>query len=111
RAEARPTLGRPDVSFVIGHRGLDRLPLLLETLRSIAGQRDAAIECIVVEQAAAREIEVPSWCRYLFAECSTDYNRAAALNAGARAARGALVIVHASDIVVPARAAQEAVAR
>jgi hypothetical protein len=85
--------------------------LLLETLRSIAGQQDAAIECIVVEQAAAPEIEVPSWCRYLFAECSTDYNRAAAFNAGAHAARGTFVILHDNDIVVPARYAAEVVAR
>ena len=102
-----------DVSFVIGHRGLDRLPLLRETLRSIAGQEGAAIECVVVEQAAEREVErhLPSWCRYLFTECTTDYNRAAAFNAGARAARGTFVILHDNDIVVPARYAAEVVAR
>src|SRR5262245_26903383 len=43
QAEDRPASGAPEVSFVIGHRGLDRLPLLQQTLRSIAGQRDAAI--------------------------------------------------------------------
>lgn len=105
--------GAPEVSFVIGHRGLDRLPQLLTTLRSIAGQRGAAFECIVVEQATAPEVEqrLPSWCRYLFCECRTDYNRAAAFNAGAAMARGAVVILHDNDIVVPARYAAEVVAR
>ena len=103
----------PAVSFVIGHRGLDRLPHLQATLRSIAGQRDVAVECIVVEQAAQREIEryLPSWCRYLFTECVTDYNRAATLNAGTAAARGTLVILHDNDMVVPARYAAEVAAR
>src|SRR2546423_8870883 len=40
----------PIVSFVIGHRGIERLPHLLSTLRSIAGQSGIAFECIVVEQ-------------------------------------------------------------
>jgi hypothetical protein len=103
----------PEVSFVIGHRGFDRLPLLLETLDCIAGQRDAAIECIVVEQAAAPEMrtQLPPWCRYLFTECTTDYNRAAAFNAGAREAKGTFVILQDNDIVVPARYAAEVVAR
>jgi len=30
---------RPNVSFLIGHRGVERLPLLLMTLKSIAGGR------------------------------------------------------------------------
>ena len=51
RAGRRPT--RRQVSFLIGHRGLERLPNLLATLRSIAGQSEAAIECIVIEQSAA----------------------------------------------------------
>lgn len=103
----------PEVSFIIGHRGLGRLPQLLTTLRSIAGQRGVAFECIVVEQAAAPEAKdrIPAWCRYLFSECRTDYNRAAAFNAGVRAARGTFVILHDNDIVVPARYAAEVIAR
>jgi hypothetical protein len=103
----------PQVSFVIGHRGLDRLPHLRATLRSIAGQRDVAVECIVVEQAARREIEtqLPPWVRYLFTECATPYNRAATFNAGVAAARGDVVILHDNDIVVPADYAREVAAR
>ena len=54
----RPASGEagPDVSFVIGHRGLDRLPHLSRVLASIAAQEGAAVECIVVEQSAEPEI-------------------------------------------------------
>src|SRR5688572_8087452 len=45
--EGSPPGGVPDVSFVIGHRGMARLPLLLTTLRSIAAQTGVVIECVV----------------------------------------------------------------
>lgn len=103
----------PDVSFVIGHRGRARLPHLLLTLRSIAGQESVPFECIVVEQDAAPAIEwdLPSWVRYLFTESHDDYNRAAAFNAGARLARGRVLILHDNDIVVPAAYAAKAQVR
>jgi hypothetical protein len=103
----------PEVSFVIGHRGLERLPQLLATLRSIAGQSGVDLECIVVEQAASPEVEalLPSWCRYVFDRCTTDYNRSATLNVGTAAARGPVVILHDNDVVVPALYAKEVLAR
>ena len=103
----------PQVTFVIGHRGVERLPHLLMTLRSIAGQLDAAIECVVVEQSATREIEsrLPSWVRYIHTPSTDDYNRAWTLNAGAAAARGEIVVLHDNDMLVPARYAAECVAR
>jgi glycosyl transferase family 7 (putative galactosyltransferase) len=101
------------VSFIVGHRGLDRLPHLLTTLRSIAGQRDVAFECIVVEQGATREIEgkLPSWVRYVFEESHQDYSRSSAFNRGAEQARGEYLILHDNDMVVPSRYAAEVVAR
>jgi hypothetical protein len=105
----------PAASFVIGHRGRTRLPQLMMTLRSIAGQQDVSIECIVVEQSSVREIEanLPAWVRYVHtpAAADADYNRAAALNAGARAARGELLVLHDNDILCPAGYASEAAAR
>jgi hypothetical protein len=105
----------PDVSFVIGHRGMARLPQLLATLRAIAGQTGAKIECIVVEQSVEREIEsrVPSWVRYIHTpvRAGYDYNRAWTLNAGVAIARGRVVILHDNDIIVPARYAAEALSR
>jgi len=107
---------RPDVSFVIGHRGMDRLPHLLTTLRSIAGQHGVAAECIVVEQSEHREIEsaLPSWVRYIHTPLphpGYDYNRGWAFNAGACAARSELLILHDNDMPAPALYAAEALAR
>jgi hypothetical protein len=108
-------VGAPEVSFVIGHRGLERLPNLLETLRSIAGQVDAAIECIVVEQSASPEIEgqLPPWVRYVHTPVPPDmpYCRSATFNAGAAIARGEVLILHDNDILVPERYAAEVLAR
>jgi glycosyl transferase family 7 (putative galactosyltransferase) len=103
----------PAVSFVIGHRGLTRLPHLLATLRSIAGQSGVPIECIVVEQDRERLLEsrLPPWVRYVFTPCDTDYNRSATLNEGVAQARGEIVILHDGDTLVPARYASEVLAR
>jgi hypothetical protein len=103
----------PQVSFVIGHRGLQRLPHLLTTLRTIAGQEGAAVEAIVVEQSAEPEIasSLPDWVRYIHTPSTDDYNRAWTLNAGVAAARGEIVVLHDNDTLVPSRYAAECVAR
>ena len=111
--DASPT---PDVTFVIGHRGLARLPHLLATLRSIAGQRGAAVECIVVEQSGAREIEalLPRWVRYVHTPIPSagyDYNRSWTLNVGARQARGSVLVLHDNDMLCPAGYAAEVLNR
>ena len=116
-SDAAPaTAERPDVTFLIGHRGRARLPHLLATLRSIAAQRDAAIECIVVEQSNEREIEaeLPSWVRYVHTplpQRDLPYCRSWAFNVGAHAARGEVLILHDNDFLVPERYAAEALAR
>ena len=104
----------PAVSFVIGHRGLSRLPHLLATLRSIAGQSEVPFECVVVEQDRTDpllEAHLPAWVRYRFTPCDTDYNRSATLNEGITAARGEVVILHDGDTLVPSRYAAEVLAR
>lgn len=105
----------PEVSFIIGHRGTARLPNLFATLRSIAGQSGAAVECIVVEQSETPEIEaaLPSWVRYVHSPVAPayDYCRAATFNAGAEVARGALLIPHDNDLLIPERYAAETLAR
>jgi glycosyltransferase involved in cell wall biosynthesis len=104
--------GEPRVTFIIGHRGVERLPHLLMTLRSIAGQTDAAVECIVVEQSAGPEIasSLPDWVRYLHTPSADDYNRAWTFNAGVDAARGEIVILHDNDTPAPAGYAAECLA-
>jgi hypothetical protein len=96
----------PEVTFIIGHRGRARLPHLLATLRSIAAQRDVRFECVVVEQAAEREIEaaLPPWVRYVHTplpRADLPYCRSWAFNVGARASRGRLLVLHDNDFLVP----------
>lgn len=103
---------QPDISFVIGHRGLDRLPHLLATLESIAGQRDVSFECIVVEQSAVPEVRdrLPAWIRYIHTPlpyADLPYVRAWAFNVGARAARGEVLVLHDNDMLVPVDYAKE----
>ena len=97
----------PAVSFVIGHRGLDRLPHLLVTLESIAGQKGASIECLVVEQDSQSRIGsvLPSWVRWIHTPPPTanmPYCRSWAFNIGARHARGRVLVLHDNDMLVPA---------
>lgn len=107
-----PAEGAPRASFLIGHRGVDRLPHLLATLRSIAGQ-SVPVECIVVEQSARPEIEVPPWVRYVHTPVPADqpYSRARAFNAAARHAATRVLICHDNDMLVPERYAAEAIGR
>lgn len=112
--DAPVSAGKPEVSFVIGHRGLARLPHLLATLRSIAGQRNAPVECVVIEQSERREIEaaLPPWVRYVHTPTSeVAYNRSWTLNEGARAASGQVLILHDNDMICPADYASETLAR
>jgi len=115
KAEPVSVSGAPDVSFLIGHRGLERLPNLVAALRSIAGQEGARIEVIVVEQSAVPEVEslLPPWVRYVHTPvgADADYCRSATFNAGARAARGDVLIVHDNDLLIPRRYAAEVLAR
>ena len=94
------------VSFIIGHRGTERLPHLLSTLRSIAAQRGAEVECIVVEQSTAPQVRdhLPPFVRYIHTplpDPEFGYCRSWAFNVGARAARGTLLVLHDNDLVIP----------
>jgi len=114
RRDAPEASAQPEVSFLIGHRGVDRLPLLRETLATIAGQSGAAVECIVVEQSIAPEIALPPWVRSIHTPLprpDLPYCRAWAFNVAARHARGSVLIFHDNDAPVPASYAAEALAR
>ncbi len=111
-AERPATDGTPRVSFVIGHRGEARAPLLLATLASIAAQREVPIECIVVEQSTRPFIQsrLPEWVRYLHTPIASDdlpYNRSHAFNAGAAMAGAPLLVLHDNDFLVPSFYARE----
>jgi len=101
-----PVAEAPSVSFVIGHRGRDRFPLLIATLGTIAAQRGEPCECIVVEQSVEPESRglLPAWVRYIHTpppHVAMPYNRSWALNVGAAAARGRLLVLHDNDLLVP----------
>lgn len=105
-----------DLSFIIGHRGKERLPHLLATLRSIAAQRDVSFECVVVEQSSTQEVkdELPCWVRYIHTPlpyAGMPYSRAWAFNVGARCARGRVLMLHDNDMLAPADYAKEVIAR
>lgn len=109
----RRAMGGPvDVSFVIGHRGLERLPLLLATLKSIAAQEGVSVECIVVEQSAEMLIfpALPEWVSYVHTPppvAGMPYARSWAFNVGALRTSGRLLIFHDNDLLVPVTYAAE----
>lgn len=107
-APTRPAIASPpDISVLIGHRGRDRLPLLLSTLASLAAQQDVHLECLVIEQASVSEIanDLPDWVRHVLAPLanpSAPYNRSQTFNVGAREAQGNTLLLHDNDMLVPA---------
>jgi len=92
------------LSVIIGHRGEERLDLLLSTLRSLAAQKQVALECIVVEQDSKPTVvtRLPNWVNYVFQEVAPEfqYNRASAFNLGARLAKGSILLLHDNDMIV-----------
>jgi hypothetical protein len=103
---------RVQVSFVIGHRGMQRAPQLLATLATIAAQRAIRCECIVVEQSSVAEIrdQLPHWVRYLHTPLPAPdmpYCRSWTLNAGARLAKGRVLVLHDNDMLVPEAYAEQ----
>ena len=97
----------PELSFIIGHRGLDRLPHLVATLESIAGQQGPSVECIVVEQDMLPRLagRLPAWVRHVHTpppNALMPYCRSWAFNIGAKHARSPVMVLHDNDMMVPA---------
>lgn len=118
RADApAPTGGRePQVSFLIGHRGIGRLPHLLETLQTIAAQQAVAVECIVVEQDIHSQLapHLPNWVRLVHTPPPAEnmpYCRSWTFNVAALHARSAVLVLHDNDMLVPADYAAEILRR
>ena len=115
RAESSPSPRGPvDVSFIVGHRGLSRRPLLELTLSSLRAQEGVAAEWIVVEHDTEPRLPPdPGPVRrvHLPAAEGAPYSRAAAFNAGAAVARGRVLIFHDNDTLAPAAYGREALRR
>jgi len=97
---------QPEISFIIGHRGMERLPHLLATLESIAGQVGFPIECIVVEQEVKSGLggKLPAWVHHIHTPPPAEnmpYCRSWAFNVGAKAARGRVLVLHDNDLLIP----------
>jgi hypothetical protein len=97
----------PEISFVIGHRGASRLPHLIATLESIAGQRGTSIECIVVEQECESHLagRLPAWVHHVHTpppDAAMPYCRAWAFNVAAKHVRSPVLVLHDNDLLVPA---------
>lgn len=106
RSEPAQASLAPQLSVLIGHRGLERLPLLLATLESLAAQEDVRLECLVIEQDHEPRIaaSLPRWVRHLhapLADPAAPYNRSHTFNCGAREARGSVLLLHDNDMLVP----------
>ncbi|KEF42971.1 MAG: hypothetical protein ER33_03635 [Cyanobium sp. CACIAM 14] len=99
--------GPPELSVLIGHRGSERLPLLLATLESLAAQERVRLECLVIEQDSAPRIadRLPAWVRHVHGplpDPAAPYNRSHTFNVGAREARAPVLLLHDNDMLVPA---------
>jgi len=106
----------PEITFLVGHRGTARLPHLLATLRSIAAQQGATVECIVVEQDATSQLrpQLPEWVRLIHTPPPSPdmpYCRSWAFNAGAPHARAPVLVLHDNDMLVPVDYAAQILSR
>lgn len=98
---------RPQITFVVGHRGEERLPHLFATLESLLAQERVRLEIVVVEQETRSRLErlLPSAIRLVHTpppRPEMPYSRAWAFNVGARAARGEILVLHDNDSLAPA---------
>lgn len=98
--------GPPELSVLIGHRGSERLPLLLATLDSLAAQENVRLECLVIEQDSEPRIahRLPPWVRHIHGplpDPTAPYNRSHTFNLGARHARAPVLLLHDNDMLVP----------
>jgi hypothetical protein len=103
---------KPRVSFVIPHRGTERLPHLNTVIQSLFAQQNCHCEIIIVDQDTQPSLRnsLPVGVVYVVDPISSPdalFNRSSALNAGARAAQGDILVLHDGDFVVPSDYASE----
>ena len=115
-APAAPGPQAPQISFLIGHRGAARLPHLLATIESIAAQRDVVVECVVVEQDGAPQLQarLPSWVRLVQTPPPAPdmpYCRSWSFNVAAQHSRAPVLVMHDNDMLVPTDYAAQALRR
>lgn len=104
---------KPLVSFIIGHRGLERKPHLFATLKTIFAQKGVETECLVVEQSVESVLsDLPSIVQHVHTPPPSPdmpFCRSWAFNVGAGFANGQVLIFHDNDVCVPEMYASEVV--
>jgi len=107
-----PSLGLRLMQRAFSDRGLQRLPHLLATLESLAGQTGAVVECIVVEQDVEASLagKLPDWVKHIHTpppSADMPYCRAWAFNVGAKEALADVLVLHDNDMVIPSDYSKE----
>ena len=101
----RQRVKKPNVSYIIGHRGKDKILHLKQVIQSIAAQCVDSIECIIIEQSRYPEVndQLPDWVDYyhLEVEESELYNRSLSFNYGVQKAKGKYLVLHDNDLLIP----------
>jgi hypothetical protein len=94
-----------EISFIFSHAGMERLPLLNQTLRSLFAQKDISFEVIVIDQSKVPVVaELPAGIRYHHlpkTNVPEGWHKAWGYNVGAHLAQGKLLVFHDGDICVP----------
>lgn len=105
------TTRSPDVSFVLAHSGMDRIPQLRRTIRSIFAQVNCKVEVIVVDQSdSPAQAEMPEGIVYQYlrkAHLPSGWYKSWAYNVGARLASSGILVFQDGDICVPEAYASE----
>ena len=105
RDETPPACASPLVSVIVPVAGTDRVPQFGAVLKNLFAQSLRQFEVIVVEHASAPEYAAhcPSGVRYIHLprDAGQAFNKSRALNTGARAAVGRLLLLHDADVLVP----------
>lgn len=102
--------GRPRVSFIFAHSGLDRLPQLVRTIQSVFAQSIAS-ECIVVDQSPEplfRRLPAGIVYRHLAKDgVPSGWHKSWAYNVGARVATSPILVFQDGDVCPPTEYAAE----
>ena len=104
-SKTRRICNKPLVSYIIGHRGSEKVSHLNAVIQTIAAQSVDSIECIIVEQSSKPEVRdhLPDWVSYYHLEIGDAdfYNRSLSFNYGAKKAKGRYLVLHDNDLLIP----------
>jgi len=104
-AETAQLAAAPAISFLVPICGVDRLDQFFSSLKSALGQVGVSSEVVVVEQSSESLLakRLPHGVTYLHQLCEINdqFNKSRALNAAARLAQGAGLIILDADLVLP----------